>query len=94
MSETPDVVVVDARLFVKFTDSEKSRNSDDERCPGCNHWLTMHVRENGCMVDWQYDENGLSLNQGCECQLAHAELSPTEKAFWRTNVTEYGKDET
>ncbi len=51
-------------------------------CPGCEHELVNHVRDLGCVHAWEYDKDGLSAVQGCDCQLSHADISMTEHQ-WR-----------
>lgn len=56
-------------------------NERDSPCPGCGHLLGEHVHEIGCTNGWDYDKNGISQSNGCECglTLAGQHNPPSEK---------------
>lgn len=55
---------------------------DDETCSGCGHPAREHVMGIGCSHGWVYDDQGLAVTDGCDCQWAHVSESMTE-AEWR-----------
>lgn len=44
-----------------------------DACPGCGHEMSMHSIENGCHEGYEYDEQGLSTQDGCHCGLTLAQ---------------------
>lgn len=46
-----------------------------DECPDCGHVWTEHNTIVGCLADWVYSEEGVAMNQGCECELAHTQRS-------------------
>jgi len=74
---------VDSGITIQIGD-DQILPRDDERCPGCNHWLSNHAQGLGCQVGWKYAlEGGPALGpDGCECLLTHVEISPTERDHW------------
>lgn len=40
----------------------------DDPCPGCGHHLAAHTSD-GCLHDWEYDEDGNATHDGCYCNL-------------------------
>lgn len=51
----------------------------DAVCIECGHYWRDHNLTVGCMAGWVYNEEGLAVSQGCECLLAHVELSSKEQ---------------
>lgn len=49
-----------------------NRDKHTDPCPGCGHVLGIHAQEIGCVHGWTYDDNGVSVEEGCECPLALA----------------------
>ena len=45
-------------------------------CKDCEHPWTAHSKEYGCEMGWEYSPDGIATVDGCECLLAHIELSP------------------
>jgi len=64
----------------------------NEKCPNpeCEHPMLEHTLELGCMAEWEYDKDGIAVNQGCECPLTLARdyNPPTEKEYWRVRDRE------
>lgn len=50
---------------------------------GCGHTASEHVQGVGCTNGWQYDAEGMSTTDGCDCQWSHVD-SPTERE-WRAS---------
>jgi hypothetical protein len=49
----------------------------------CGHLWSAHEWPNGCLADWNWDEEGLAQDDGCLCQLAHVHLSSVERSYRR-----------
>jgi hypothetical protein len=52
-----------------------------ETCSDCGHHWKEHKQGDGCLYGWTWDREGIAVNEGCTCQLAHMELSPSD---WET----------
>lgn len=49
----------------------------NDKCP-CGHDWKQHSLTVGCTVGWTYDNEGVVVDEGCGCQLAHTEHSPED----------------
>ena len=49
-------------------------------CSDCKHPWTAHSKTYGCEMGWQYDADGIASVDGCDCLLAHVDLSPEGKS--------------
>jgi hypothetical protein len=49
--------------------------SDDLACKECGHHWGDHYKNDGCYGGWKYNSEGIAVNEGCLCLLAHSRES-------------------
>jgi hypothetical protein len=52
-------------------------------CETCGHAWDDHYKNDGCYGGWEYNADGIAVNDGCRCLLAHSRYSfadPTRRS--------------
>jgi hypothetical protein len=60
--------------------------ADEQTCKECGHHWQDHYKNDGCYGGWKYDSEGLAINEGCLCLLAHSRYSFAEPSKRRRHA--------